>query len=59
MADVIHLVCYERLHLDIPKDCHPMLADLMVQCWTYDPDHRPSFDQLNIAINGIKNSIVV
>ena len=58
MADVLHLICYERLHLEIPKNCHPMLADLMVQCWRYNPFQRPSFDELNFTINGINNSIL-
>ena len=58
MADVLHLICYEQLHLEIPKNCQPMLADLMVQCWRYHPSQRPSFDELNFTINGINNSIL-
>nr|XP_039268901.1 tyrosine-protein kinase ZAP-70-like [Styela clava] len=32
--------------LDCPIACPPDVYDLMLYCWTYEADQRPSFDQL-------------
>ena len=39
-------VCHCGGHLEVPPLCPPPLADQLIQCWTYNPEDRPSFDNL-------------
>ncbi len=34
----------------IPIDCPPLLRDLMIQCWDHDPDQRPDFKNIVLAL---------
>ena len=46
MSDVMHNVCLQREHLDVPLNCPSELADALTQCWSYFPNDRPSFSYL-------------
>ena len=46
MSDVMHNVCLQREHLDVPLNCPSELADALTQCWSYSPNDRPSFSYL-------------
>ena len=51
ISEVMNLVCFERGHLDIPPDwLSTKLADILLQCWIYEPEERPSFENLQTAI---------
>ena len=47
--DIKKLVTFGK-SLQAPRDCHPVLAQLMEQCLQFDPEQRPSFTQLNTLI---------
>ena len=34
------------LHPPIPKNCEPIFASLMRQCWQLNPADRPTFTQI-------------
>ncbi len=54
-VNVILAVC-GGLRLDIPKNCPPQLADLLVQCWSLEPEDRPTFEQIYQELLTIENN---
>ncbi|PRP81755.1 putative receptor protein kinase [Planoprotostelium fungivorum] len=49
--EVAFAVINEGKRLDIPKDCHPALSELMQQCWSSQPEDRPDFLQITDYLN--------
>ena len=45
-SEVKNFVCHCGGHLEVPPLCPPPLADELIQCWSYNPDDRPTFDTL-------------
>ena len=43
---VINFICDHKGHLDVPQLCPNELKELLIKCWSYDPNDRPSFDSL-------------
>jgi len=43
-ADVVREVCFEAVHVPIPKDCNPILAEVMRDCFQQEPNDRPTFE---------------
>src|SRR3569832_744897 len=44
--DVIHFVVEESGHMNIPRGCPTFFADLMLACWKYAANERPTFEIL-------------
>ena len=45
------MVCHSKSHLEVPSRCPNALANLLVQCWNYQPEERPSFEAILTAIS--------
>ena len=43
---VKEFVCHDRGHLDIPPLCTESIAEVLIRCWNYYPEHRPTFEIL-------------
>ena len=57
MSDVMHNVCMQRQHLDVPLNCPSELADALSQCWSFSPNDRPSFSYLVYVFKGYLNIV--
>lgn len=33
--------------MSVPEECEPQVANLMLACWNFNPDERPSFSHLS------------
>ncbi|XP_022912738.1 mitogen-activated protein kinase kinase kinase 10-like isoform X2 [Onthophagus taurus] len=53
---VAYGVAVNKLTLPIPSTCPEPWRDLMEACWESDPHHRPSFEEILHALEGIVNS---
>ncbi|XVF80659.1 hypothetical protein PTKIN_Ptkin15bG0091800 [Pterospermum kingtungense] len=42
------------LHLDLPKNAHPKLVDLMQRCWETALDKRPSFFEIKAELDTLQ-----
>lgn len=42
-SEVKNFVCHNRGHLEVPILCPPPLGELLVKCWAFSPEDRPSF----------------
>ena len=51
-----HYVCKLDGHPAIPPLCPPLLADHLLQCWSFDPKDRPSFESLQHCIEDLEMS---
>ena len=49
--EVRNFVCRQGGHLRLPSICPQSLSDQLYQCWAYDPNERPSFENLLNAIS--------
>ncbi|GMH40847.1 hypothetical protein BSKO_08751 [Bryopsis sp. KO-2023] len=45
-ADVLYGLMSGNLRPEIPSNCEPFWAELMMRCWSQDPVDRPSFAQI-------------
>lgn len=41
----------------VPKDCHPLWAKLMVQCWDKRPTRRPGFKEIEEMLKVMQTRI--
>lgn len=39
-------VVQKRLRPTIPKNAHPVVAELLERCWRQDPTERPNFSEI-------------
>jgi hypothetical protein len=51
---VVGAVGFQNRRLDIPKHVHPLVARIIWQCWQTDPNLRPSFAQLTVALKPLQ-----
>ena len=42
-SEVIFYICHRKGHLDIPTLCPTSLNNLLLKCWNFHPENRPSF----------------
>ncbi|KAB5556332.1 hypothetical protein DKX38_007241 [Salix brachista] len=47
---VVGAVGFQNRRLEIPKEVDPLVARIILQCWQTDPNLRPSFAQLAVAL---------
>jgi len=55
--DIAMKVCFENLRLVIPDNCEPLFSKLMKDCWSTDPEKRPSMKQLYEALTSQNTGI--
>ena len=51
-----HFVCKLEGHPAVPPLCPPLLADHLLQCWSFDSKDRPSFESLLRCIEDLEIS---
>lgn len=54
---VVGAVGFQKRRLEIPKEVDPLVAQIIWECWQTDPNLRPSFAQLNVALKSLKRLI--
>merc|ERR1712232_425507 len=55
MVWVIQAVCNDDIRPAIPDDCEISLATLMEQCWKTDPSCRPTFEQITLQLEAVRD----
>ncbi|KAF5946040.1 hypothetical protein HYC85_016268 [Camellia sinensis] len=51
---VVGAVGFQNRRLDIPKEVDPLVARIIWECWQTDPNLRPSFAQLAVALRPLQ-----
>ncbi|KAI9084753.1 hypothetical protein K1719_033159 [Acacia pycnantha] len=51
---VVGAVGFQNRRLDIPKEVDPLVARIIWECWQQDPNSRPSFAQLAVALKPLQ-----
>ncbi|THG05977.1 hypothetical protein TEA_000235 [Camellia sinensis var. sinensis] len=51
---VVGAVGFQNRRLDIPKEVDPLVARIIWECWQTDPNLRPSFAQLAVALKPLQ-----
>ncbi|KAE9614533.1 putative protein kinase TKL-CTR1-DRK-2 family [Lupinus albus] len=51
---VVAAVGFQDRHLDIPMDVDPLVASIIWECLQKDPNLRPSFAQLTVALKPLQ-----
>ncbi|KAK7258751.1 hypothetical protein RIF29_24336 [Crotalaria pallida] len=51
---VVGAVGFQDRHLDIPKNVDPLVASIIWECLQQDPNLRPSFAQLTVALQPLQ-----
>ena len=57
-VQVAYAVVNKNLRPPIPSDCPTPLRNLMEQCWTANPDRRPSFFQIVHSLKDLENPLL-
>ncbi|XP_051123643.1 serine/threonine-protein kinase EDR1 isoform X2 [Andrographis paniculata] len=55
---VVGAVGFQNRRLDIPKEVDPLVARIIWECWQMDPNLRPSFAQLSVALQPLQRLVV-
>ncbi|PIN25655.1 Tyrosine kinase [Handroanthus impetiginosus] len=55
---VVGAVGFQNRRLDIPKEVDPVVARIIWECWQTDPNLRPSFAQLSVALKPLQRLVV-
>ncbi|XP_058000499.1 serine/threonine-protein kinase EDR1 isoform X2 [Hevea brasiliensis] len=55
---VVGAVGFQNRRLEIPKDVDPLVARIILECWQTDPNLRPSFAQLAVALKPLQRLVV-
>ncbi|KAI4301881.1 hypothetical protein L6164_035118 [Bauhinia variegata] len=55
---VVGAVGFQNRRLDIPKDLDPVVARIIWECWQTDPNLRPSFAQLTVALKPLQHLVI-
>ncbi|KAK9732778.1 hypothetical protein RND81_04G021300 [Saponaria officinalis] len=55
---VVGAVGFQNRRLDIPKELDPLVARIIWECWQTDPNLRPSFAQLCVALKSLQHLAV-
>ncbi|KAJ9557593.1 hypothetical protein OSB04_012207 [Centaurea solstitialis] len=56
---VVGAVGFQNRRLDIPKDVDPLVGRIIWECWQTDPNLRPSFAQLTVALKPLQRLAAV
>ncbi|CAN1765009.1 Serine/threonine-protein kinase EDR1 [Linum perenne] len=55
---VVGAVGFQNRRLEIPKELDPLVSRIIWECWQTDPNLRPSFAQLTVALKPLQRLIV-
>ncbi|XP_017977303.1 PREDICTED: serine/threonine-protein kinase EDR1 [Theobroma cacao] len=55
---VVGAVGFQNRRLDIPKEVDPLVARIIWECWQTDPNLRPSFAQLAVALKPLQRLVI-
>ncbi|KAL5770736.1 hypothetical protein ACOSP7_014890 [Xanthoceras sorbifolium] len=55
---VVGAVGFQNRRLDIPKEVDPLVARIIYECWQMDPNLRPSFAQLAVALKPLQRLVI-
>lgn len=55
---VVGAVGFQNRRLDIPKEVDPLVARIIWECWQTDPNLRPSFAQLCVALKPLQRLVI-
>ncbi|XP_027114430.1 serine/threonine-protein kinase EDR1 isoform X1 [Coffea eugenioides] len=55
---VVGAVGFQNRRLDIPKEVDPLVARIIWECWQTDPNLRPSFSQLTVALKPLQRLVI-
>ena len=56
ISNVMHHVCINNGHLDVPQNCPEVMKNHLLQCWKFNPSERPSFSSLLIVLEEFLNT---
>ncbi|WJX13134.1 Serine/threonine-protein kinase edr1 [Trifolium repens] len=51
-------LCFQNRRLEIPKEVDPLVARIIWECWQQDPNLRPSFAQLTVALKPLQRLVI-
>eukprot|EP00565_Helicotheca_tamesis_P000075 CAMPEP_0185736386 /NCGR_PEP_ID=MMETSP1171-20130828/27732_1 /TAXON_ID=374046 /ORGANISM="Helicotheca tamensis, Strain CCMP826" /LENGTH=126 /DNA_ID=CAMNT_0028406985 /DNA_START=51 /DNA_END=428 /DNA_ORIENTATION=+ len=54
-TQIIAMVANDNLRPDVPQDC--IWKELMVQCWSENPQDRPDFEEISRTLMEIKENL--
>ncbi|KAK9292058.1 hypothetical protein L1049_020012 [Liquidambar formosana] len=55
---VVGAVGFQNRRLEIPKDVDPLVARIILECWQTEPNLRPSFAQLTVALKPLQRLVI-
>ncbi|XP_011003793.1 PREDICTED: serine/threonine-protein kinase EDR1-like isoform X2 [Populus euphratica] len=55
---VVGAVGFQNRSLEIPKEVDPLVARIIWECWQTDPNLRPSFAQLTVALKPLQRLVI-
>ncbi|GAB2211486.1 hypothetical protein Drorol1_Dr00024800 [Drosera rotundifolia] len=55
---VVGAVGFQNRRLEIPKEVDPLVARLISECWQMEPNKRPSFAELCVALKSLQHLVV-
>ncbi|CAN1245294.1 Serine/threonine-protein kinase EDR1 [Linum grandiflorum] len=55
---VVGAVGFQNRRLEIPKELDPLVSRIIWECWQTDPNLRPSFAQLTVALKPLQRLVV-
>ncbi|XP_019197598.1 PREDICTED: serine/threonine-protein kinase EDR1 [Ipomoea nil] len=55
---VVGAVGFQNRRLEIPKEVDPLVARIIWECWQMEPNLRPSFAQLTVALRPLQRLVI-
>ncbi|KAJ4841106.1 hypothetical protein Tsubulata_003737 [Turnera subulata] len=55
---VVGAVGFQNRRLEIPKEVDPSVARIILECWQTEPNLRPSFAQLTVALQRLNRLVI-
>ncbi|KAF5746969.1 EDR1 isoform 1 [Tripterygium wilfordii] len=55
---VVGAVGFQKRRLEIPKEVDPLVARIIWECWQTEPNLRPSFAQLTVALKPLQRLVI-
>ncbi|KAF5740548.1 EDR1 isoform 1 [Tripterygium wilfordii] len=55
---VVGAVGFQKRRLEIPKEVDPLVARIIWECWQTEPNLRPSFAQLIVALKPLQRLVI-
>lgn len=55
---VVGAVGFQNRRLEIPKELDPLVARIILECWQTDPNLRPSFSELTVALKPLQRLVI-